>query len=90
LGLIVFYHQFIPNAATTLQSLNELLATVKNSEVFRWVKPTMSAFHIIKDELVNASLLIHSKPEVPTSMMGDTLEVVLGMVLHQFIDADLH
>ena len=86
LGLVNFYHRFLPN---TLQPLNELLATSKDStRDIPWSDKATAAFTTIKETLVNATLLSHPKPDAPTSIMADASDVAIGAVLQQRIGND--
>ena len=55
LGLVNFYHRFIPRCAEILTPLNELLkATSSNSRAIQWNSDPTTAFQNIKDALANA------------------------------------
>ena len=52
LGLVNFYHRFIPHCATILSPLNALLkSTATNSRSLQWTTTATSAFKEIKDAL---------------------------------------
>ena len=85
LGLINFYHRFIPNCAQILQPLNNLLST-NSCKTIAWTEQTSKAFTDIKQALAQATLLFHPKPEAPTCIMTDASSVAVGGVLQQFID----
>ena len=64
LGLINFYHRFIPHCAQLLQPLHKLLAITKNSKSeLQWTEQTTESFAAVKQALVQATLLVHPKPE---------------------------
>jgi len=84
LGIINFYHRFIPNCAQLLQPLNTLLSS--KSEQLQWTEVTTKAFVDIKHALAQATLLFHPKPDAPTCIMTDASNVAVGAVLQQFID----
>ena len=85
LGLVNFYHRFIPNGATILQPLHSLLKRTKRpSDTLEWTNNTSAAFHKVKDALADALLLIH--PTAPTSVMTDASDVAVGAVLQQYIN----
>ena len=80
IGLINFYHRFVPHCAHTLQPLHELLtATTNKKKELQWTEQTTEAF-------IAAKLLVHPKPEAPTSIMSDASDTAVGAVLQQFIN----
>ena len=87
IGLINFYRRFIPNCATTLQPLNNLIKhTKKPSDDPGWSDTTTTAFADIKNALANASLLFHPFPDAPTAVMTDASDVAVGAVLQQYVN----
>ena len=87
LGLVNFYHRFIPNGATILQPLHSLLKRTKRpSDAPEWTEVTVAAFNNIKHALANASLLVHPTADAPTSVMTDASDIAVGAVLQQHIN----
>ena len=87
LGLVNFYHRFIPNGATLLQPLHALLKRTKRpSDKPEWNEDTIAAFNNVKHALANASLLVHPTPDASTSVMTDASDVAVGAVLQQYIN----
>ena len=85
LGLINFYHRFIPNCAQTLQPLNNLLSTT-STQTIQWTEQTTKALTDIKQALAQATLLFHPKQDAPTCIMTDASNIAVGAVLQQFIE----
>ena len=85
LGLINFYHPFIPTCASIVQPLNSLLSHKNAGKSLIWDDTTNTAFQIIKDTLANATLLVHPKPSAPTCVMTDASDVAVGAVLQQYL-----
>ncbi len=86
LGLVNFYHHFIPNGAAILHPLHSLLnQTQRPSDELTWTESTTAAFENVKNALANASLLVHPTPDAPTSIMTDASDVAVGAVLQQYI-----
>ena len=86
LGLVNFYHRFIPNCADILLPLNNLLSTAKTTtQELPWNANTAEAFQAVKDTLANATLLVHPKPNAPTCIMSDASDRAVGAVLQQCI-----
>ena len=87
LGLVNFYHRFVPHGADILQPLNSLLAAPKDSaKTLLWSDVATTAFSRIKEALANATILSHPKPEALTCIMADASNTAVGAVLQQFID----
>ena len=86
LGMVNFYHRFIPHCASLLTPLNRLLQASGNSpRTFVWDAPASSSFTAIKDALAEAALLAHPKPHAPTCIMADASDHAVGAVLQQKI-----
>ena len=87
LGLVNFYHRFVPNCAKLLEPLNKLLSSPeKGSRHLAWDEEATTAFKEIKDALDDATLLVHPKPNAPTCIMADAPDCAVGAVLQQYID----
>ena len=85
LGMINFYHRFIPNCATTVKPLNALLGAKKGNTTLTWDDASTTAFANIKRSLAEATLLVHPEQDAPTCIMTDASEVAVGAVLQQHI-----
>ena len=89
LGLINFYHRFIPGGADILQPLHALLTTAKSSnKVVEWNDSADAAFNAIKEALAKATLLFHPMPDAPTNIISDASDTAVGAVLQQRIGDD--
>ena len=87
LGLINFYHRFIPRCAKILQPLNALLSgSLEHGQALPWDESTAEAFTHIKEALATATLLVHPKPDALTNVMTDASNTAVGAVLQQFAD----
>ena len=76
LGLVHYYGKFIPNLATLLHPLNELL---KTGNRWNWTPACEQAFIAAKERLSQAPILAHYDPSV--SMASDASAYGLGAVL---------
>ena len=86
LGLVNFYHRFIPKAAQLLQPLHQLLqSTNSGRHNLCWTEEATLAFEASKQALANASLLTYPKPDAPTSIMCDASDSAVEAVLQQEI-----
>ena len=87
LGLVNFYHRFIPHCADILTPLNSLLKTTSNnSRTLHWTDTATTAFKDIKNALADATLLVHPKPGAPINIMTDASDIAIGAVLQQYLD----
>ena len=84
LGLINFYHRFIPGCAKILEPLNSLLTS--STEHLSWDDTNTQAFSAIKEALASATLLVHPKPNALTSLTTDASDFAVGAVLQQYLD----
>ena len=86
LGLVNFYHRFIPNCAHTLSPLNSLLGKAyKSDKELKWNNSAVSSFNTIKESLAQATLLSHPKPDASLSIATDASDLAVGAVLQQFV-----
>ena len=87
LGLVNFYHRFIPNCAKIMDPLNKLLSSPeKDSRHLSWDEEATTAFNATKQALADATLLVHPKLHAPTCIMADASDWAVGAVLQQYID----
>ena len=84
LGLINFYHSFLPECAEVLRPLNAQL-TSKGKDL-QWPPAAEDAFRSIKDTLATVTLLFHPQTGAPLSLTTDASDVAVGAVLQQFVD----
>lgn len=61
LGLLHYYRKFIPNLATVLHSLNELL---KKGTSWKWTKDCAKAFKQAKKQPSSTTVLAHYDPKL--------------------------
>ncbi|BHF79053.1 hypothetical protein SprV_0602217000 [Sparganum proliferum] len=84
LGMVNFYRRFLPNCADLMLPLTNLLSGPKGPLELRG--HALTAFERIKTSLADATLLTHSAPEAPLSLMVDASTVAVGAVLQQHIN----
>ena len=90
LGMINFYHRFIPNCAHLLGPLNGLLKPKKRGSptTVSWNESTDAAFVSAKEALASAALLVHPSPDGPTRLSVDASDYAVGAVLQQCIEQE--
>ena len=86
LGMINFYHRFIPHAAQILQPLHSFLTRAHAKSELQWSEECISAFSNAKDALAQATLLFYPTPDATTSPMTDASYIAVGAVLQQSVD----
>ena len=84
MGLVNFYHRFIPHCAALMQPLHSLLKA--KGQAIAWTDIATTAFKATKDALANASLLNYPASQAPTSLMADASDKAVGAVLQQHIN----
>ena len=78
LGLLNYYGKFIPNLASILQTLNNLL---KKDTKWEWSTDCDEAVKIVTEELLSSRVLIHFDPSLPIQLATDAYQYGLGAVL---------
>ena len=85
LGLVNFYHCFIPHCANILQPLHNLLVNAHKT-ILHWNNESVTAFSTIKQAIDNVSLLSHPHTDAPTDIMTDASDTAVGAVLQQQVN----
>lgn len=85
LGMINFYHRFIPSAAATQAPLNNLLAGPKSrgSQPINLTAEQLAAFNKCKQSLADAALLAHPDQLAELAIQTDASDLAMGAVLQQ-------
>ena len=78
LGLINYYHRFIPNLAAILRPLYGLL---QKTQKWYWSEAHERAFCRAKEEIVSMRVLTHYDPDLPITLATDASPYGLGAVL---------
>ena len=95
LGMVNYYHRFIPHCAAKLTPLNNLLTAAneghtrlspKSNFDLKWNKNAESAFSESKQILANATLLVHPDSTAQINITCDASDVAVGGVLQQFLN----
>jgi hypothetical protein len=84
LGMVNYHGKFIPNLSAILHPLNRLL---QKGQEFKWTPECENAFHMAKNSLSSANVLVHYDPKLPLILECDASPYGIGAVLsHQFPD----
>ena len=78
LGLLNYYGRFIPNLASILHPLNELL---RKDVEWVWSTECNKAFELAKEKLVSADVLMHYDSTLPVKLAGDASAYGVGAVI---------
>ncbi|GFX63616.1 retrovirus-related Pol polyprotein from transposon 297 [Trichonephila clavipes] len=85
LGIINFYHRFIPNAAENQAVLNNYLKGRKSNDKNKvhWTEESVQAFESSKQQLCKVTVLVHPSENAHISLMVDASDNGIGAVLQQ-------
>ena len=88
LGLLNYYGKFIPNLATIVHPLNQLL---RHGTQWKWDSKCASAFVEAKQALISSQVLVHYDPTLPITLAGDASAYGIGAVIsHTLPDGSEH
>ena len=78
LGLLNYYHRFLPDVATVLEPLHQLL---RKGSKWAWLEQQQTAFEEAKELLQSTDLLVHFDPEKELVLATDASDYGVGAVL---------
>lgn len=86
LGMVNFYHRFLPKITNFSAILYDFLALEQKSATkeFNWTENCNEAFECVKQSLAKRTLLAHPIPEAPYCIVTDASAVAVGGVLQQY------
>ena len=85
LGMLNFYHGFVPHAAEMLRPLYMTLACKPRPKTLDWSNEMTEAFSNAKNALAKATMLHHPVIGAQTSLTSDASDTAVGAVLEQRI-----
>lgn len=85
LGMINFYRRSLPHAAQSQAPLLEYLKDSKKRDkrVIPWNETSEGAFEIVKNELINAALLVHPNEKAQVRLVTDASDAGIGAAVEQ-------
>ena len=83
LGMLDFYHRFVPHVAEMLVPLHAGLSGRKRLASLVWTPDMEDAFAAAKTALADVTLLVHPVEDAPTALTVDASIVAMGGVLEQ-------
>jgi len=84
LGMVNFYHRFVPSAAAIMQPLYS--AVTRKEKLLVWTSHMEAAFIRSKEALANAAMLRHPHSNAATALTVDASDTAVGAVLEQYTD----
>ncbi|BHF84866.1 hypothetical protein SprV_1002801800 [Sparganum proliferum] len=87
LGMVNYYHRFLPHGATILQPLNSLLTHSKKTLVM--TEEAVKSFNDVKAALASATLLAHPRADAQLTLMTDASSTAVGASLQQTVSGVL-
>ena len=86
IGLMNFYHRFIPGAARLMAPLHQLTSRsqTRRDTPVTWTAEAETAFSECKTALSEATLLTHPVRDAPISIQVDASDAGVGAVLQQY------
>ena len=78
LGMLNYYHRFLPHVATVLEPLHQLL---RKGSKWQWLEEQQLAFDKAKELLQSAELLVHFDTEKELILASDASDYGVGAVL---------
>ena len=83
MGMVKIYRRFILSAAPVMAPL--FAALTSKTKTVAWDEGMIKAFQDTKAALADAVLLMHPRPNAPTSLSVDASEQAVGAVLQQLV-----
>jgi cleavage and polyadenylation specificity factor subunit 1 len=83
IGMINFYHRFIPRCASLLQPLYAAIRGKGQKVTLDWTPDMQSAFDAAKASLSRSALLCHPRVGATLALISDASEVGIGASLEQ-------
>ena len=82
LGMVHFYHRFLPGIAASLSALHSLVAAAKTAKTkLVWDEAAVSSYEQSKKKLFSPVLLAHPRPRVRLTLTKDASHIAIGAVL---------
>ena len=78
LGLVQYYHKFLPDLASVLHPLHQLLAS---NTKWHWCEKHTAAVKKVKDAVASETVLVHFDPTLPVHLACDASPYGIGAVL---------
>ena len=84
LGMVIFYHRFLPNIALILSPLYGALKSDKPKRELSWSGEMKHALLAGKTALANAAMLVHPCTDCKLALTSDASDVSVGTALDMY------
>ena len=82
LGMVNFYHRFLPGIAASLSPLHSLVAAAKAAKTkLVWDEAAVSSYERSKEKLFSPVLLAHPRPKAKLTLTTDASDIAIGACL---------
>ena len=86
-GMVNFYHRFVPAAAQHMQPLFAALANKPKFGHLAWTDEMTNAFNTTKQALADATMLVHLLHNARIALTVDASAQAIGSVLEQWVNS---
>ncbi|CAB3385941.1 Hypothetical predicted protein [Cloeon dipterum] len=88
LGMVNYYHRFLPNIAAHLAALHIFLSGPRKPKKtpLKWCEEADKSFQEVKQAMANAVCLAHPKLDAPLALVTDASGVAIGGVVQQLVN----
>ena len=86
LGMVNFYHRFVPRAARLMRPLYEALKGKTTKHIIDWTAEREAAFGDTKRALAEATMLAHPLPAALIALTTDASDYAVGAVHEQLVN----
>ena len=83
IGMLNFYHRFVPNIASILRPLYQAMSGKPKPKILKWTPDMISAFQTSKQALADATMLMHPSTTSPIFLVTDASDTGIGATLQQ-------
>ena len=84
LGMLNYYHRFVPHAASLLHPLHQLTASKRPNDPIQWNSSLQEVFGKAKTVLEHATLIAHPTSDAPLALCTDASDQGVGASLEQW------
>ena len=83
IGLITYYHRFLPKVAALLDPLYAARKGLSKNQKLSWSEDMITAFNKVKHCMATATMLVHPTDGTPLALVADASDIAVGAALQQ-------